>query len=100
VLLVLLVLPLLRGPQGERKGDVVVCSRMSSTMGNMIRIRTGGGEDETRRHPASGQVSERQGRSNVERERKRKGPMGLMPPGVRGGAVAAKAAPKADITVT
>jgi hypothetical protein len=36
VLLVLLVLPLLRGPQGERNGDVVVCSRMSSTIGNMI----------------------------------------------------------------
>jgi hypothetical protein len=55
VLLVLVVLPLLRGPQGERNGDVIVCSRMSSTMGNTIR--TGGGEDETRRHTASGQVS-------------------------------------------
>jgi hypothetical protein len=40
-------------------------------MGNMIR--TGGGENETRRRTASGQVSGRQGRSNMERERKRKG---------------------------
>jgi hypothetical protein len=77
VLLALLVLPLLRGPQGERNGGgVVVCagSRMAhgrSAMGNLIRIRTGGGENETRRHTASGQVSGRQGRSNMERERKR-----------------------------
>jgi hypothetical protein len=49
-------------------------------MGNMIR--TGGGENETRRHTASGQVSGRQGRSNMERERNRKGSMGLMPPSV------------------
>ena len=78
VLLVLPVLLVLRGPQGERNGDVVVCSRMRSTMGNMIR--TGGGENETRRSTASEQVSGRQGRSNMKRERKRKGPMRLMPP--------------------
>jgi hypothetical protein len=47
-------------------------------MGNMIR--TGGGENETRRHTASGQVSGRQEKSNMERERKRKGPMRPMPP--------------------
>jgi len=78
VLRVLPVLLVLRGPQGERNGDVVVCSRMRSTMGNMIR--TGGGENETRRSTASEQVSGRQGRSNMKRERKRKGPMSLMPP--------------------
>ena len=78
VLRVLRVLLVLRGPQGERNGDVVVCSRMRSTMGNMIR--TGGGENETRRSTASEQVSGRQGRSNMKRERKRKGPMSLMPP--------------------
>jgi hypothetical protein len=65
-------------------------------MGNMIRTGAGG-ENETRRHTASGQVSGRQGMSNMERERKRKGPMGLiMPPlgAVRGGAVGAKAESK------
>jgi hypothetical protein len=73
------LLPLLRGPQGERNGDVVVCSRMSSTMGNTIR--TGGGEDvEIRRHTSSGQVHGRQGRSNMERERIATRTMGLMPP--------------------
>jgi hypothetical protein len=75
-------------------------------------IRTGGGENETRRSTASEQVSGRQGRSNMKRERKRKGPMRQMPPsghpppgrggggGGAGGAVAAKAESKADITVT
>jgi hypothetical protein len=76
-------------------------------------IRTGGGENETRRSTASEQGSGRQGRSNMKRERKRKGPVSLMPPsghppppgwggggGGAGGAVAAKAESKADSTVT
>jgi hypothetical protein len=41
LLLVLLVLPLLRDPQGEWNGDVVVCSMQQdeqcSAMGNAIR---------------------------------------------------------------
>jgi hypothetical protein len=76
-------------------------------MGNMIR--TGGGENETRRHTGKREAREEQ---HGERERKRKGPMGLMPPaghpppqggvgggGGAGGAVAAKAESKADSTV-